>query len=291
MQKTILLFLCLFSIVRGYGQIGDVWDCTFEHPHDTIRGHLFIDTINYKHNIWQIGRPQKAVFDSARTYPNALVIDTVNTYPVNDTSVFILKQEWPLALWAYGSVPLITFSFQLQKDSGDKAIIEYSADTGKTWTDLIKSGDYVFDLNDTPSIDTSTNGWRSVWCYWAPRHHHPDSVFYRFTFISDSIDSHQDGWMIDNIVLDYYSEGYVQPLKDDNFISIYPNPCTDYLYIKSKKIATHIPQVSIYDALGRQLYDAPLTTDHIPINLPDGTYILRYKTDDAVAQKRFVVKR
>ncbi len=241
--------------------------------------------------MWQIGRPQKAVFDSARTYPNALITDTVNTYPVNDTSVFILKQEWPTAHFI--DLPRISFSFQLQKDSGDIAIIEYSSDTGKTWKNLMKSGEYHFNVNRI-SIDTSTIGWVYMTTYFFPLSQqgaNTDSIFYRFTFISDSVDSHQDGWIIDDILLDYYWEGYVPTVHSNTLISIYPNPCTNELFIKSKSITTHTPQVSIYDALGRQLYNAALTTDNIPINLPNGTYLLRYTTDDAVAQKRFVVRR
>jgi len=121
---------------------------------------------------------------------------------------------------------------------------------------------------------------------------HIDSVFYRFTFITDSVDSNEEGWMIDDISVGIYLGDFVVPIAaDNNFISIYPNPCTNNLYIKSKKIATHAPQVSIYDALGRQLYNSPLTTDHIPINLPDGSYMLRYTADDVVAQKMFVVHK
>jgi len=144
-----------------------------------------------------------------------------------------------------------------------------------------------------PRYDTSVTQWTyGAFVAIDSPLNHIDSVFYRFTFITDSIDSHEEGWMIDDISVDAYHGDFVAPIAaDNNFISIYPNPCTNKLYIKSKKIATHAPQVSIYDALGRQLYNAPLTTDHIPIDLPNGTYVLRYTTDDAVAQKRFVVKR
>lgn len=290
MQKTILLFLCLFSFVRGYGQIGDVWDCTFEHPHDTIRGHLFIDTTNYKHNIWQIGRPQKNVCDSASSIPNAIVTDTLNPYPANDTSVFIIRHHFP-SLWGGNGIPILSFDYLMQKDSGDNVTIEYSIDTGKTWKDITKH--LLIWSSDSLRLDTSTSTWvhASIMLMETIFSQHSDSISYRFTFISDSVDTHKDGWAIDNILLEGYWEGITNLKQDNTLISMYPNPCTNDLYIKSKKIATHTPQVSIYDALGRQLYNTPLTTGHIPINLPDGTYVLRYITDDAVAQKRFVVHK
>ena len=51
-----------------------------------------IDTSNAG-NIWQIGQPDKAIFDSAFSAPNAIVTDTVNYYPINDSSSFILMFE------------------------------------------------------------------------------------------------------------------------------------------------------------------------------------------------------
>ena len=47
-----------------------------------------IDTVHYHHNIWQVGAPHKSVFTSAQSLPNAIVTDTANPVPPNDTSVF-----------------------------------------------------------------------------------------------------------------------------------------------------------------------------------------------------------
>ncbi len=288
MQKTILLFLCLFSFVGGYAKTYDVWKCTFESPHDTIGRHLFIDTIIYTHNMWQIGRPQKNVFDSARTYPNALVTDTLNTYLINDTSVFVLRQWWNGDSIGLNNGPQISFYYKLQSDSGDKIIMEYSVDTGKTWNNVFTSP--YFSTNNVLKPGVNTNGWVSFYGT-LETSYRTDSMYYRFTFVSDSIDSHEEGWMIDNIELNYWFESYVPGMHNNNRLSIYPNPCTNELYINSKRTATHTPHVSIYDALGRQLYNASLTTDHIPISLPDGTYMLRYTEDDVVTQKMFVVHK
>lgn len=284
MQKTILLFLCLLLIVTtADAQTRGFWGTGFDRAQDSVERHLVIDTFHYKRNIWQVGRPQKAVCTSAKTPPNTIVTDTLHPYPPNDTSVFIIKNNAPYVP-NYGAMPMLWFDYWLDKDSGDVAMLEYSIDTGKTWTNV---NDNPFKVpNDTVRLDTNTTGWVQVKITLnAPT----DSFFYRFTFISDSVDNPHDGWIIDNIYFDGYWEGIAGLQKDNTFISIYPNPCTNDLYIKSKRIAVHTPQVSIYDALGRQLYNAPLTTDHIPIDLPNGTYVLRYTTDDAVAQKMFVV--
>jgi hypothetical protein len=48
----------------------------FDGTDTTFRHLLVIDTVNYHHNIWQIGKPNKTVFDSALSLPNAIVTDT-----------------------------------------------------------------------------------------------------------------------------------------------------------------------------------------------------------------------
>ncbi|MBA3683111.1 MAG: hypothetical protein H0W73_18400 [Bacteroidetes bacterium] len=39
-------------------------------------------------NIWQIGAPQKTMFNSASTLPKVIITDTINTYPINNVSTF-----------------------------------------------------------------------------------------------------------------------------------------------------------------------------------------------------------
>ncbi len=59
-----------------------------------------IDT-SQQGNIWQIGRPQKILFNLAFSIPNAIVTDTLNTYPINDTSSFQYAADSP-QVWPYG---------------------------------------------------------------------------------------------------------------------------------------------------------------------------------------------
>src|SRR5690606_28661361 len=78
---------------------------------DTLTGHrLQIDT----GSIWQIGPPQKSVFDSAATNPNVIVTDTINTYPINDTSSFTVGLNTSLVNWA---ITAIRWTQKLDMDS------------------------------------------------------------------------------------------------------------------------------------------------------------------------------
>ena len=88
-MKLIFTLIALLLCNTAYTQWG--FFQTFESPNDTFNDKFIIDTVNYPNNVWQIGKPQKTVFDSAYSYPNAIVTDTLNPYPVNDTSVFMIK--------------------------------------------------------------------------------------------------------------------------------------------------------------------------------------------------------
>ena len=85
-----LLFTALLSFVCFAVQAQYYWNESFEAPYDLNRSHFKIDTTTYHHNIWQIGAPHKTVFSAAYTAPNVIITDTVNHYPVNDTSVFTI---------------------------------------------------------------------------------------------------------------------------------------------------------------------------------------------------------
>jgi len=68
---------------------------------------VFLDSTQ-SNNIWQIGRPNKTQFTNAISQPNALVTDTILTYPTNNASSFTFKievgelQTFPyIQLWFY----------------------------------------------------------------------------------------------------------------------------------------------------------------------------------------------
>lgn len=52
---------------------------------------LKIDTLHFPQNIWQIGKIQKMIPDTAFYPSNAIITDTVHPYPANNYSVFIIK--------------------------------------------------------------------------------------------------------------------------------------------------------------------------------------------------------
>ncbi len=65
---TTLSLACLFSV--GYGQNDESCIFNFENSNYCNSDYLFLDTISDTNNIWQIGHPQKAIFNSGEMIYN-----------------------------------------------------------------------------------------------------------------------------------------------------------------------------------------------------------------------------
>jgi Secretion system C-terminal sorting domain len=265
---------------------------------------VVIDTINNHHNIWQIGKPNKTTFTSAFSAPNAIVTDTLHPYPVNDTSVFILKvpTKAPTCFSSdtIPSAPLLYFRFEyyLDIDSMATARVEVSKDRGSHWVNVRDSFPPGYSWDGIPAdLTHSTLGWN----YYGL--HLPsfggiftggyDTLLFRFTFISDSAYSGKDGWMIDNFEFYYWCEGSVPRVPNNNLISIYPNPSQGNIYIHSNNQNASGGSVSVFDMKGRE--DGK--TKQLPANgylnlpLPDGVYTLKYFEGDEYCVKRIVINQ
>ena len=252
MKKLLLLLLLMqiFSVHKANAQ----WvpsltnHITFDSG-DTIYQHaIIIDTVDCHHNIWKVGKPQKTIFDSSYSFPNAIVTDTVNPYPPNDTSMFLLA--FPGARWAdsvFGVSDwgvLVQFFYQLNIDANTRLKIEFSSDSGATWSRNPTS----FLLITGPDSMGTMPGWQSNQFSFEISYH--DSTICRFTFISGNDTSGKEGWMIDNMLIYYYPVESVQKISTDNLLSLFPNPVSSTLAISSSH---PINQIIITNLLGQNV--------------------------------------
>ncbi|WP_276133873.1 T9SS type A sorting domain-containing protein [Polluticoccus soli] len=263
---------------------------------------FIIDTANYPNNKWQTGKPQKTIFDSAFSYPNAIATDTLNPYPTNDTSVFIVKHT--NSIWPFVSVFSLRFMYKLDIDSGEIAKIEVSGDSGLHWVNAMTE-DTIYDFfwaEPKPRLDTSSHEWKafdvvmSAWrnaAYFQktyPSYISADTFLYRFTFISDGVQTNKEGWMMDNFLFQDWVEG-VKDLQNNHLVDVYPNPSSGDITIKNNSTRDHKSVVSIYNLQGQKAY----RTENIPSNgqlhldLPDGLYYLKYSADEQYAIKKITI--
>src|SRR5438132_1756508 len=63
-----------------------------------------------------------------------------------------------------------------------------------------------------------------------------DSVYFRYTLKSDSINNNKEGWLIDNMMV---YVGFHHPVMENNFkdyVNVFPNPAKDIVNIEIQRI-------------------------------------------------------
>jgi hypothetical protein len=285
MKKAFTLLLISLNFSLAYSQSWEEdYYLNFEEPQ--YFDHLFIDTVSFPENTWQIGPPQKTLFNSALSVPNAIVTDTINVYPANNTSVFFIKN-----LGTKGSMyglEIFDGYYYVQSDSlNDYGLIEFSPDNGTTWIDLIN--DTVFNLNidwwtPKPVLTGNSGGWVHFEVMLedigsAFNMQFGDTIIYKFTFISDGINENLDGLMYDNFLFWEFIEGISEIRFKPLETSIYPNPSSNNFTIEFKNPHNDSFQLNVYNARSKLMMSndgiVGTTVKFAKENLPAGIYFYK----------------
>ncbi len=261
-MKKPLLFSIAFILVNVHcvAQFGGgVWDgkpmdstiFTFE-TNDSLthsQGYERIDTTGTL--LWKIGTTSKTFFAGAPASVKAIMTDTSNFYPANANDWFVLKLYHPMNT-------IVDFYHKFQTTSKHAGgIVEYSYDKGMNWSNVMDSCNTGIDqtlffgiqtdsfykttdtlFNGESAFTGVSNGWkysRVQFFNFLPIKYTgvascqiPDTVFLRFRFVSDTMVSNLDGWIIDNIKTEHDDYGSsVEKLAANRFLSIFPNPSID----------------------------------------------------------------
>ena len=299
MEKTLLTISFFIFVVSSYSQdLGDFgYDLNFEDT--SVIHHVTIDSITNPNNIWQIGSPNKLFFTSSLSTPFAILTDTINTYPINDTSVFNIINKVNGEGWPLGQEVILSGYYQVNSDSlTDFGKIEVSPNNGITWIDLINDTLYSTKyewITPKPVLSGNSNGWQYFYV-WLGRLgplfnvQYDDTVLFRFTFISDNVQTNKDGLMFDDFHFEDYAEG-IQKVYDENLISIFPNPANSEL-IFFRKSNSRIQSIQIFDLLGQIVLEkSNFIGQTIDINqLRDGVYFLKYSDSQNYNIKKFIIQ-
>ena len=246
MKKTLLtifyiLYLPWSMSAQGY------YEQYFDGADTSALNSILIELDTSSTNIWQVGPPQKVIFNGAATVPNVIVTDTINNYPASNTSGFRFDLENNFG-W-FGILALQWMQKLDMEPDSDGGLVEFSIDGGLTWQnafnnpyvynfygflpanqDTLPNGDYAFSGTDTT--------WRNIWiCFdisWMTTI--PDTARFRFTFKSDSAGVAQEGWMIDNMSANIT---IIHTLKNDPlpaYLNVFPNPAANIVHVETEKI-------------------------------------------------------
>ena len=295
MRNFIITVLFAISL-SSFGQLE--WRLSFDDTAHLDR--VAIDK-TLPNNIWQIGRPRKSFFDSAYSFPNAIITDTINPYPINNISRFIITHYGPFFHipnisdnWLGNTALILDFYFKMNTDSlSDYGMIEVSSNNGKNWINVMSEDSaYHFTwLQPKPVLTGIINKWThfSVNLNMLPQSPY-DTILYRFTFISDSIQTNKEGWILDSFLFRDYWEG-VENYQSNNLISIYPNPADDFITIHRLNKANK-GSLQIQNCLGEIiLSDQNFRNEIIPVRLlHNGIYFVRYFDGQRFFCSKFIVE-
>lgn len=213
-----------------------------------------IDSVTYPENCWQIGSPQKPGFNYAHSQPNAIITDTINSYPVNNVSVFTIM-DFVLGGYYYG-LKIFSGYYYIQSDSlNDYGKMEFSPDNGSTWIDLINDtlypANFQWDSNK-PVLTGNSNDWKyfeimlvdigSIFNIQIG-----DTLLFRFTFTSDDTQDNLGGLMYDDICFWEFIEGISETRFMPIRTSIFPNPSKDFFTINFENPRSDFFELAVYD--------------------------------------------
>ncbi len=228
MKKLVLCISFSLIVMTSFGQW--TWNLTFDDA--SLLNRVVIDTFSNHNNIWKIGHSHKTVFNTAHSSPNVIVTDTLNPYPINDTSSFTIIHI-ASAGWAtnYPKVDIGGWYYVNSDTITDHGYIEFSSDHGNTWFNLDSTINHGFctwgAIQELPTFSGNSNGWKHF--YYCLNTATPvnfgDTILYRFTFVSDGIQTNKDGLMFDDLHFEDWAEG-IQELSKLETVTISPNPFT-----------------------------------------------------------------
>jgi hypothetical protein len=276
----------------------------FENNDDSL---IRIDTANHS-NIWQIGKPQKAFFDSAISKPKAIITDTINAYPINNQSSFTLKIFDPSWLFT-GSDVILMLNHKYDMDTlKDGGYVDISIDGGNSWNNIANVPDVsqnLYYVNDTILGGITGLSGKSNWissyltfCGYAASPPQDKPVFLKFIFKSDSIQTNKEGWMIDNITIQLVVDacGAVHELQEKpHFTTVTPNPLTNESTFEFKNPNDKLIEIDIYNSTGEKKAEYKnILGNKLNLrgsNFSEGFYFYMIKTKNGYSESgKFIVK-
>lgn len=257
-------------------------------------------------NVWQIGQPQKTLFNAAASVPNVLITDTVNPYPANADAAAVISYLFSFSQ----GIMAMQWKQKLDLDSlTDGGFVEYSTDNGSTWVNAFNNP-YVYNFYgyDSTNVDTLPNGqigftgtdttWRDIWlCFDASYFiQFQTSLLVRLRLVSDSVSSNREGWMVDNIIEHLTIFHTAGKKLQTEYLQVYPSVTTGIVNIEAQKLQEfHIIQgMELLSADGRVLktYGVSPTKFWIDISaFPDGLYFLRVITNKKTETHPIILKQ
>lgn len=235
MKKIALIFFNLLLIIVAYAQEEYLY---LDFETSKWKNYIYFDTTSQ--NLWMVGKPSKKLFNTGYRSEHSIITDSAKAYPANNNSVFFLKSK----LVIKPHYLTLRFKFKINSDTlKDFFKLHVSFDKGVKWTPLLEDSipkeiRFQFDndfggTHKPQTISGNLSDWFEIYYdladYYRNLKIETDTIIFKFSFLSDSINSFKEGLIIDNIILSQYWESVMDAKKSQ--IQTYPNPCSNRLFI------------------------------------------------------------
>jgi len=272
---------------------------------------IHIDTTGFdstRTNSWQIGPPQKTLFNAPATAPNVLITDTADFYLPNDTSRFFFEAHLDSFFWG-GSILAVQWYQKLDMDTlADVGIIEFSVDSGLTWSNTFDNPNvYLYYGYDSSNVASLPGGgyafsgtdtfWRDIWlcfdAWWLESQ--GKYIQFRVTFASDSVDNLKEGWMIDNLLVHLTTVHVAKEETQDAYMVISPNPTSGRVKISTLRSTDYhvIEHIELIDINGKVVQEWGKSPTRYFIEIghhPPGVYVLKVRTNRQTEQFQLLLQ-
>ena len=288
-MKNSIFLTCLLSIFSSQAQIDPFLGIVQLDQCDFTTPCTYIEIPNTASNLWQRANSQKSILTHTG---EVMITDSTHFYPTANGSSFEI--HWP----AWDQYPLsfiMRFHHSMNSDSlTDGGMIEVSRDHGTTWTNVLEDQTNMLFLSQdlyglTDTLFTGEKGFSGTfidrytqieWIWMFPIKDMPeDTMYYRFRFISDTIDHAKEGWMISDITFSFADLGTgIRELNAFDF-SFSPNPSNGILQLE----CTTEPKWAVLSDLNGVVISKE-TLDHKKVlnysGLSKGNYFLQLQSSD-----------
>ena len=320
MRKSILIILFSFMVFQLSAQKPIMYDSlvyidsngmstqtpiVFDMSNPADQEYFVIDT-SQANNIWQYAKVNKPGF--AQLNSIALTTDSVANYPVNDTSSVLFKIVFStMNTTLHDFISLgITVHHKYQTDTlHDGLRLEFFDTYSQTWLpgtwslkDLVLNKDSSYNWGAYYIADP-LSGNKPAFHYSRLAYGMPgvkgsiDSVLLRFTFVSDSIQNNNAGWLIDSVIIEagmFITGGFIEcKLAQNDYLSYLDG---DHIVVNSLLQENRQSDFTLFDMMGREILIAEVHygLNSIDVmNLPSGYYIIKIKNQAGVYTKKIFI--
>jgi len=282
MKKRILLIWLLLFTMYANGQFCDGQSVFVYNYNDTALSFFVKDT----NRLWQIGSSDKIILNYSGI---TIMTDTIDYYPPNTNSSFQLKIPAGNMGFSYLSCVYKTDTDTLT----DYGLIQLSIDNGNTWLNI----DSLLGLTPPVLTGRTMAGISYYFQYSIISGFSPnicDTIRYKFSFISDSIDTNKEGIQYNSIQIVNWAD-FIYEKSLNNTIFISPNPTTNEITLEFEQSNSENTQLEIKNILGQTVYSETFKnnlgkqTKNIDVSLfQNGVYFIQLKNQNKIYSAKFI---